>query len=405
MYKIGVLLESKKLGLLLAFITAIAPTQISAGTGLSNINPVPFFTILSIWLMLVILKNKPTLPLLTLFGVSLGLGINAHFEAAGLLLLPLLLWFYKGWKNFKIPLFIGIGLAITFIPLLLFNLQTEWYTIRGFQHTLSVRDQIYVPNSWRIYLFEFWPSYLAFVMNTPQQIIVPIVLGVITVFSFNMFKKNLPPGIVLLIILFTVNFINLRYYWGERNFVYLFYLEPIILIFICFGILQLLKYKYVKYLAIMVLAIFTVGMLAKDYMQLQTPPRNHSLARNEIAAISHAYPNKKIDLYSCNRARDDMNKRVAFLLSFEEGNEGHQKIGVVANNKCEYPKTPTFNYKEATTSAMMAPYVYPRIPGSTDLVNFSIASESAIKTASWSAFTTKAVYESTLKWWKNKDLL
>jgi 4-amino-4-deoxy-L-arabinose transferase-like glycosyltransferase len=406
MYKIGVLLESRKLGLLLAAITAIAPTQIFVGTALSNISPVPFFTILSIWLILLTLKSKPSKPILTLIGIALGLGINAHFQAAGLLFLPVLLWFYKGWKNFKIPLFIGIGLALTFIPLFLFNLQSEWYTVRGLQHTYSLRDQIYVPNSWKIYLLEYWPSYLVYMTNAPKQIILPVILGIIALFSFNLFKKKLPAGIVLLMIIFSINFINLRFYWGERNFVYLSYLEPIILILIGFGLLQLLKFKYGKYLLIAVLAIFTFTMLTKDYKKLQTPPSNQLVTRNEIAAIDQAYPNKNISIYTCTLTREELSNNIAFLLSFAERKEqGNQKIGVIYNTKCAYPKTQMFNYKEASISAMLAPRFYPLIPKSTAVVNFSVASESAIQTASWSLFKTEDVYKSTLRWWENKDLL
>src|SRR5207247_2358232 len=79
MADVGRLLHSKKLGIILAAITAIAPTQINVATSLSNISPVPFFTALSIWLTLKLLSKEASHYVwFLLLGLALGFGINAH---------------------------------------------------------------------------------------------------------------------------------------------------------------------------------------------------------------------------------------------------------------------------------------------------------------------------------------
>ncbi len=235
---------------------------------------------------------------------------------------------------------------------------------------------------------------------------VPIVFVSVGVLVLRAVKKNLNPGVLLMLLLLGINFLNLRYYWGERNFVYLFYMEPIIFIVLGYGLFQLMKYKFGKPVFIGILAFISLSMLAKDYHELLAVSVIHRFVNTEVPAALRAYPDKKIAIYSCDTVPQDKAHSLALLLSFEDmTGKPPKNIGLIAGTKCEYPKTASFNYTDATMSALMAPRVYPYIRGSESLVDFSIASDSAIKTASWSAVSTYDVYESTLKWWKHKELL
>ena len=102
-----------------------------------------------------------------LMAVSIGAAISYHYQAINLMLFyPVLLGlnFWKNKKvkdNLKLILVLVLGSCIFVLPRLF------WAVYRGFANTLHLigyfkvgQYQIYVPNSWRIYLFSFWPGFL-----------------------------------------------------------------------------------------------------------------------------------------------------------------------------------------------------------------------------------------------------
>ena len=400
MYKIGELLASKKLGILLAFLTCIAPSEIIAGTGLSNIYPVPLFTIISLWLTVKLVKTKkPNYLVYLLLGVSLGLGINAHYQMLGLLFLPLFLWIYKGWKNYKIFLLIGLGLFITFIPLLLFNLHMNWHTLRGIQEMYLSRGRIYVPNSWKIYLLHFWPNLISYIFGTPYIASILIILGIMFIFCWQTIKKQLQPGLVLITLALLFNIIWLRFYWGQRFFAYLYYLEPILLIFTGYMIYSLRKIKYGIILSIIFFLSIGISSLIGDTHRPSMPDPLSESVRNETYLLRKAYPNQHIILYTCNSKPDIQAQSVAYLLEFDKvENSSTKNIAILDNNKCIFPKVAGYNKLYATSSATVSRRAFPSI-NDTPFVDFSAATASAIKKASWKVVSTHSVFKKTVQWY------
>lgn len=395
MYKLGELLGSKTLGLILALLTSISPSEIIAGTGLSNIFPVPLFTAAALVITAKIVKTKRIhLAWYTLLGICLGLAINAHYQSSGLLFLPLLLWFYKGWKKYQIPFFILSGIALTFIPLLLFNLKMDWHTFHGVQEMYLSRGRIYVANSWKIYLLQFWPGLLGFYLGTPRIANIIILLALFLFLCLQMYKRKLfPPALSLFAGALLINFISLRFYWGERSFGYHYFLEPIIILFTGYMLYFLRRIPYGSILFGIFLAIICVSSLSANIQKLFPSNTLNDYVNKELLFLKQRYPDQRIIIYACNVSPDNQAQSLAYLLSFEQmPNTPSKKIAVI-NTQCSIPFHPQRKFIYVTKSTVLTP-----LPG-TSLMDFSAFSDSAIKQASWSAVSTNEIFTKTVKWY------
>lgn len=402
MYKIGKLLGSKGLGLILSLFSAITPIELSVGLGLSNINPIPFFATLTLYLAIRILVTKKVTPvLLTSLGLALGFGINMHYQMAGLLFIPLIAWYMLGIRKLRIPLFISFGIFLTFIPLLIFNLQNNWQTLQGIQTMHANKESIYVANSWRIYLLSYWPSFISEILKLPTLISVLIVIAGVVLLFLKLVRKEINRSWQLILIVLALNGLMLRFYWGERNFVYMHYLVPMILIIVGYLIYSLLQRKdYGKILGVVLGVIILGVMFLHDIKRIQQIPGD--TAQQEIEYMTKEFGDKKIVLYTCNVGIDNHAQSLAYLLEFNKQGKtnGEKRLGVVTNEKCILPRSSYYDLRLARISSGFAQEAYPRLGfKSSTLVDFDSFSDTSLSTASWSAVNIHDVYIKTVKWY------
>ena len=405
MADIGRLLHDKKLGVILAAITAIAPIQISVGVGLSNISPVPFFSALSIWLTFKILKKELNHMLwYFIFGIALGIGINMHYQMVGLLLLPIFIWIYKGWKQFIIPLLIGAGLFVSFIPLLTFNLLTNWSTVNGIHEMYIAKERMYFPNSWKIYLFDFWIAHLKFLFVSSLAVNISVVFLFATACITNILKKKYAKELSMLLIIFLFNFLWLRFYWGERHDVYLYYLSPIMFIFLGYTLTWLYEMKYGKIIFALLTLITSWNMLTADISFIGTQPE-HIAWEKEATRLSALYPYDNLTLYSCNAFYQPHKKTLLYLLRFNYQSGAPERKIALKGNDCFFPNKEGYEFKDYEIADKYGYQIYPKLFPELKDTNFNFidittASNSAITKAGWKLMTTKDVYNDTVNWWK-----
>lgn len=407
MADIGRLLYSKRFGVILATMTAIAPTQIGIATGLSNIDPIPFFAALSIWITLKLMIKEVSHYLWFLFlGIALGMGINAHYQMVGLLVLPLFPWFFIGWRKYYIPLFVFLGVFLTFIPLLIFNMQNNWHTLSGLHEMLIARERTYVPNSWGIYIFQFWTSHLKFLLNTPNFVTISLIVTFIGTFFVDITKKRSSSGLIMLVIIFLINFLWLRYYWGERHDVYLYYLSPILFIFLGYTLNSLFEITYGKILFILFALVIGGNMLLTDYTQIIEASKSESLSwKEEVHMLLQKYPDNNIILYSCNPYYEPHKRTLVYLLSFYYQPQAPTKRIAMKGYGCSYPNTKDLDFSKSKIKDKFAKVVYPPLfPEVKDenfnFIDISQATPSAIKAASWQPVSIVDIFNSTVNWWK-----
>src|SRR3989304_8427622 len=166
MYKIGKILGGDIFALILAFLVAISPAQIISATHLTSHNNTNLFAALSICIFLILITKNKSKWWSLLFGFIIGVGMNLHFQMGGLLMLPLILFIYK--KKFINFLYSALGVVISFIPMLIFEMNNHWFTTKNiFYYLTEGKNAMYIPNRWLFYVRDFWPSFWSDALGVP----------------------------------------------------------------------------------------------------------------------------------------------------------------------------------------------------------------------------------------------
>lgn len=389
MYKIGKILGGDNFGLILAFIVAISPAQIISATHLTSHNNTNFFAALSIWVFLILLSKNKSKWWNLLLGFIIGVGMNLHFQMAGLLILPLILIIFKRkLLNFA---YSSLGVIISFIPMLVFEMNNHWFTTRNiFFYLTEGKNAIYVPNRWLFYVRDFWPSFWSDALGVPVWFgYIIIILFIISLIWLGL-KKKLSRNLVLLILVFLVNFVLLRYYWGPRFFGYLNFLRPFVFIFTAFAIINL-KYKrvYVGLILLPLIMFFSYPRVMSELAQ----DSFSKLIRDKVVELEQKYPNKKFTLYTCAKKHTGFYNSSIFSILFFlelENKLSDNGVKVAVKNDCEYP------FNELTEREKYP--ILSRI-NNIEITDFSSASNSAILEAGWKPLTFSRMYDEYARWW------
>jgi len=389
MYKIGRILGGEKLGLILAFLVAISPAQVISATHLTSHNNTNLFAALSVWVFLILLSNNKQKWWYFLFGFTLGVGMNLHFQMAGLLILPLMLLMYK--RNLLNFIYSGLGVAISFIPMLVFEANNHWFTTRNiFFYLTEGKNAIYVPNRWLFYLRDFWPSFWSDALGVPVWFGNIVIILFIATLVWLGWKKKLSKNLVLIILAFLVNFVFLRYYWGPRFFGYLNFLRPFVFIFTAYAIFNL-KFKKI-YIGLMLLPLIVFFSYPRIVSELKLDPFSKE-TYDGVKKLIVKYPDKKFALYSCSKEYEPSYNAATFSVLFLlELKDKFSKDGlsVGLTNDCEYPQKNNKTVEEEINYPMVSKI---------GIVDFSTASKSAILEAGWSPLSFAQIYDSYARWW------
>lgn len=381
MYKIGDLASGKFLGLLLAGFAAFSPAQVGPTSGLSNPNLVPFHAALAIYIFILFLKKEPNLWWAFLWGIVLGIGINNHFQVLLLLILPFVFFVVKKELRFRRGIVFLLGLGATFIPLLLFNLQTKWYMVHQFSSfLLNAGDTNYVPNSWRIYLFDFWPAFSSYVWGVPVELGILLAIFVGAATFYQVLTRKLSREYALMLCCFAVIFVVLRYYSGERQYYYHLFLHPFIFIFLGYALITLMKTTMGKVIGGVL--IVSIGVSASIFNAERMKSRADNLEfRKQAQEITQQYPNKSLAIYHCKNLSEDLTKGLIVYLHPQNtlSDKPDEKIGV-GSTECK---------TEHSEKKMV-------------MVNLTRMNKQQLKENDWVLVTPKTVYDQTLWWWKDQ---
>lgn len=399
MYALGKRLFDTRFGLILATLAALSPPEISTAKGLTNPNLIPLFAGLSIYLFFILIQQKKLndrIPFL--WGLVVGIGINTHYQMVGyLMFFPLLLSYRK--EKFRTLFWSGLGLFVSFIPMLFFELTNHWYTTRNmFVYATLTKNLYYVPYRWLWYIRDFWPEFWSHSLGLPKFASTPVILGFIMTVFWDVRKKQFPKFFIPLFVVFSANFLWLRYYWGQRFFGYLLYLHPFIFIFTAYVIWKLIIAPKTKIVGLLSFLILVVAILPAGLRELPADYPN-AQARKSTRAIKEFFPDKQFRIYSCKRHDFSRTIAVAFLLSTENRlSEDGIALGFW-DADCSYPPTQSVNQFGQIPVIKQLESVYPNIP-STSLVNLSHATPSALVQSGWGdPITPRRIFESTVRWW------
>lgn len=395
-YKIGELISSKNLGLILALIATLSPAQIISATHLTSHNNTNLFAVLAIWIFLKIARKNISYWWGLFLGLIIGIGINLHFQMAGLLILPLILLIYKR-KRFAYFINTAVGVVISFLPLFFFEANNHWFTTRNlFFYMVYGKNTMYVPNRWLFYVRDFWPAFWADALGTPVWVAVVIIILFLASLVYGIRKKTLRFPMVLVILGFLFNFILLRYYWGPRFFGYLNFLRPFVFIFTAYTVYTLGKTK-LKYFgsAVLLLLIF-VTAFQRIIFQLEQDPFTIKTYQ-AIDDVQKKYPTQKFQIYTCGKIYRSYYNATSFSTLFllelkNKVDKNGIKLGL--ENDCSYPELTS----DTDSAKKSQEENYPLL-SKTGIVDLSKASESGLNDKGWQPLSFSSMYNSYARWW------
>ena len=235
-------------------------------------------------------------------GICLGIALSMHYQAINLFIFfpaILIVPVKKFWMRFVYLLFMIIGFLIPSLPLLWWDIHQSFANTRNIlDYFLIGQYRLYVPNSWKLYVTQFLPSYWLFVVGGNK--LVGIFAMLFTFFSsiYLFIKKKLRSEVIVFAgILICLLFLQ-RFYHGERSEGYLLYLDPFIILLTGVGINWLIgaKTEIIKSLGLFILILFTVGNLFYAW-QLVNVNTHIDLMEQALKKIEQKYPHKKFALY------------------------------------------------------------------------------------------------------------
>ncbi len=397
MYLIGRELYGTAFGIIVAFLTTISPPQISSAKGLTNPNLISLFAGLSFYLFLKILK-KDTSPHWYgfLLGLFLGIGVNIHYQMINLLVLIPVLFVFRP-KTYIHLLWAGVGFCGACLPMLFFDLTNHWFTVRNMTYlSMHGKEIIYVANSWRIYLFDFWPQSVSYAFGSSKIVTSIIIVFIGAAMAYAAYTKKITRPFFSLIIAFAINFVTLRYYWGERFMGYLQYFYPYLFVFFGYAFFQVYKRSTVL-LSVLLLAYVLVA-LPKITYELK-PDEFHTWTKrlaNEVIAL---YPEKKFHVYTCKLHNWDQIQAITYQLALQGRIDDAGMPIAFGKNVCGLPVNAHYDPSSAIPKdVQMKPY-YPSFFDSDDAIVLTAASEAAILSSNYRPITPQAIYDTTTKWW------
>ena len=299
--KIGKILGGNLLGLIIGILAATSPQLIAKSLNLGN----PTFIILSSTLLilsyLLLWKTKKTLYGL-ICGVCLGLAVSFHYQAINLLIFfPAIFLLTSLNLKQKIIAFclMFFGFLIPSLPLL------YWDSHQGFANIRNILDyfligeyRIYVPNSWKIFLLQFLPTYWAFVEGSiPIFSIIIAVLSFIFLF-FEAIRKKLSSSILALGIIFSLLIFINRYYHGIRSEGYFLYFTPFILILTSLFFVKLIENKNNLIKVLGLILFFVVIILNLSNLPNILSYKSQFADLEKISSkLSQKFPRQKFAIY------------------------------------------------------------------------------------------------------------
>lgn len=264
-------------------------------------------------------KKKMILSLL--IGFCIGSAINFHYQAINLLIFVFAVLFVP-LQPFRFRFFAFfltvLGVAIALSPLLFWDSQQHFASINNlFDYFLVGQYRLYVPNSWKLFLFTSLPSIWSFVLGGYMLIGLMTMILSAVVFFYLSVKKKLKNEWLFLLIPFILLLLLNRYYHGERSEGYLLYLMPLVLLISAYGIYALFQNgRYLLFRRITGISIFAVVLVGNLVMVPAILAYRNSVPVYEqmINTLQHKFPHQKFVIYDFHTSFETMTEALSALL-------------------------------------------------------------------------------------------
>jgi len=335
---LGKLLIGKRFSIFLGILAMLSPQYVGIALELSNPSFVIIFSILTI-IFFVKLWQKNKAIFSFLMGLSIGLAINMHYEAINLLIFIPAVFFIPqtSWRNKIIYfLFACFGVFVPSFPILFWDSHQNFANVRNIlDYFLIGQYRIYVPNSWRLFLFKYFPQYWS--IDVGNYLLSGLILSILSGIAFvvSIFRRKISSLMLTLVIIFFILIIMNKSYRGERSDNYMLYFSPFILIFTSYLIYQFFtfKNKVIKFFGLILLLVVII-LDSISLCSLLIHKNILAWDNTIIKALYERYPNQKFSLYDYKHQAYEFSMSLSLLLEKENKLDiNGVKIGVNCHGK------------------------------------------------------------------------
>lgn len=332
--------------LLIGVLTATSPQLVVRSLRLGQHTFISLSTACMI-LALLFFFEKRKLLFAFLAGLAIGAGINFHYQTVNLLIFLAVFFFIPkaSWRLKFVSFFLaGVGVIVGLLPLVVWDIQQQFANLRNIlDYFLVAQYRLYVPNSWKLFLFHFLPNYWSFVIGGYSLLAFALMImtGIIT--AYILVKKKLSYQMVILLIPFGLLLFLNRFYKGERSEGYLLYFLPFILIFTAYGIFVLFQRGRLFLMRFLIAGMLLLSILYGNSQSIstifayRTPVQALEIVIDQLVK---KYPNQKFVVYDYKGSLSSDNQALSALLFrrhliAEDG----IPIGFLCYGKCpRYPR-------------------------------------------------------------------
>jgi len=329
---LGKALRGEKFALILGLLVATSPQLVIRSLMLGNPSFIPFFTFALLVSFILLWRRKQKVYAL-LMGLFLGVALNMHYQAINLFIFFPAVFLITS-LNIKNRIFsfllMLVGFLLPSLPLLYWDMHQNFANVNNILDYLLIGQyRIYVPNNWRLFLFNSVPWYWSFVVGRFYLLSLALeALSGIT-FVYLCFRRKIKFELVILgLIFFVLLFVN-RFYRGERSEGYLLYLAPFILIFTSLFVSLLFeaRKKIVILLGVVVLSIILFGNAITVKNSYTTNPV--LIYWNISKYLAKQFPNRKFQLFDYKDNFYSTSMGLSLVLNFDgKEAEGGFPVGV-----------------------------------------------------------------------------
>lgn len=345
---LGKLINGERLSIILGLLALSSPQLVVRALSLGPHTFIATFTVL-IMIFFVLLWQKKSLVYAFLMGLFLGIAVWFHYQAVNLLIfLPILFLVPLSFKK-RISAFVLtiLGFLLASLPILYWDYFQDFANIRNILDYLFVGQyRLYVPNSWKLFVFNYIPSYWGFVVGNFSIVGLILFSSSFLMFLYSLYKKNISAVFSVLGIVFMVFLFVNRYYKGERSEGYLLYLLPFVLIFTALLINQLFEFKpkFLKLGAVLILALIVIFNFIYVVKVLEFRTMTKEMERI-TKKLYYQYPNTKFSIYDYTYKMYSSSMPLSLYMSFDGKTDiKGKKIGVACYGSKGCPgKLPTIN--------------------------------------------------------------
>ncbi len=316
----GKLIDGEKLSLLLGVLAATSPQLVARSLMLGPHTFISTFTVLLMICFVILWKRKKIIYGFWM-GVFLGIALSMHYQAINLFIFFPAIFFVTSLslKNrIKAFFLMVLGFIIPSLPLLYWDSHQNFANMNNIlDYLLIAQYRIYVPNSWRLFLFNFMPWYWSFVIG--RFYIISFILAFFSgiYFVYLSLRKKIRLEIFSLGLIFFIFLLVSRFYKGERSEGYLLYLAPFILIFSSIFLNFIISYKnkLVRYLGFVFLLIIILGnLITIKNSYFKTPAMAYKDMSNRL---SEKYPGEKFSIFVYKYKQYDQSMGLSLTMGFE----------------------------------------------------------------------------------------